>query len=310
MGRKLFVVMVALVVALLIMPMALYSPTPIHDEHISKTMHGATPTAVQFMDKRGMVSRAGAVLDAYFASFSKADCIARGCPGGADECKSMFLRSVMPSHLLPPAVAKRVLTSVAEAARLWNLLSATDPMAGWPGRDTRNIPWRVAVLAEGGGSVPEPENGLPHTHADVICLSMTWILGTPPSTRVCTFLHERVHVLQKLFPGATRMHIIKNMGYVDGGALELGHRQEKLRRRNPDVNDDVMWLDKEGYTCIAMYNSTDPEDLGDILIHKLKKLKLQKQNENKGDGSGNNRTGEFEHPLEEMAYRFFAICNL
>ena len=117
------------------------------------------------------------------------------------------------------------------------------------------------------------EDGMPHTRSDLIFMPVEHILNASDERLITTLVHEKIHLLQRLYPDdeliVTFMSTYKKVG--DKSSVELF-------RSNPDLNEYI-YENNRGQIMYYRYKSEYPNDINDII-----------ENEH------------YEHPYEEMAY--------
>ena len=111
------------------------------------------------------------------------------------------------------------------------------------------LPWRLAIFGA------QVEKGWPHTHGTVVCLPMTFT-DRSRSALVELLIHERIHILQRLHPQATREFIRVRYGPNVAPIIAreiMGPSERNRIYANPDVdsyeyNGD---LDRHPYEMMA-----------------------------------------------------------
>lgn len=168
-------------------------------------------------------------------SRSRLNLIARGARSKA-ELINFYLRSGD-----EPNTHMRTLENVAERAKL--VLERIPTLAMYDKR----VPWRFWVFH--GTNV---ENGMPHTHGNVICLNRRNLMGSFPNL-LRTVVHERIHVLQRMFPGFWHAQYLK-FGWTP---VTLNGFPSHWRL-NPDLPD--LYYEYKGDFGVM---TTQGQDLGD-----------------------------------------------
>jgi hypothetical protein len=117
--------------------------------------------------------------------------------------------------------------SVDHLRRLENAISEADSAIANAGfARLADVPWKIAVF-----DTHRVENGLPHTHGDVIFVPLSLMYG-PSSRRTRVLVHEKVHVLQRRrSPDA----LIAAWGFRKACRFDALGRTS--RRANPDLNE-------------------------------------------------------------------------
>jgi hypothetical protein len=126
--------------------------------------------------------------------------------------------------------------------------------------------WKFALISSA------YEEGFPHTREDIIFLSPS-ILNLDDNMLIKTLIHESIHIYQRYNKREMDEYMIKN-------GFEKIRKKNKgeLIRSNPDL-DEFIYKDKNGIEMKALYNSENPNGIGDIKI-----------------------SHNMEHPYEYMAY--------
>lgn len=156
-----------------------------------------------------------------------------------------------------------------------------------------SIPWKFAKLDF------NLEKGYPHTHSDVIILSMTFF-NLDNATMIETLLHEKIHIYQRLYPLYTQ-------DLISSWNFQLIDRIENYKdaRNNPDINNFIYSQKGIDKPFIQVYNSTNPIDISDSSVYYyIIKSKDEKQKENivtKKDLQIPEIVTQYEHPYEIMA---------
>ena len=117
------------------------------------------------------------------------------------------------------------------------------------------------------------EDGMPHTRADLIFMPVEHIINSSDERLVKTLVHEKIHLLQRLFPDDELVvSFMSNFRMIDN------KNSVKLFRNNPDLNEYI-YENKQGQVMYYRYKSEYPNDINDIMDVE-----------------------HYEHPFEEMAY--------
>jgi hypothetical protein len=103
------------------------------------------------------------------------------------------------------------------------------------------IPWVLAKCST------EYEAGLPHTRKNII-----FTVNGEMTVRTC--VHEKIHVYQRMHPGAAKMYLTAR-GFVPGPP-------HPLRRANPDQDNNTYM--KNGRAYDGIYNSQNPVGISDV----------------------------------------------
>jgi len=126
--------------------------------------------------------------------------------------------------------------------------------------------WKFALISS------VYEEGFPHTREDIIFLSPA-VLNYDEDILTKTLIHESIHIYQRYNKKAMEEYMIRK-GFEKIKRRDLGG----LIRSNPDL-DEFIYKDKNGVEMVALYNSENPNGIGDIKI-----------------------SNNMEHPFEYMAY--------
>lgn len=108
------------------------------------------------------------------------------------------------------------------------------------------------------------ENGLPHTHKNIICLNKHYFYN--PS--IMTFIHECIHIHQRIEPLFYKK-IYHQWGFIEYDIKNIKNIDNiiKLNRVNPDgLNLNWLWKSPNNnyYLIGAIFNSTNPSSLLDV----------------------------------------------
>ena len=133
-----------------------------------------------------------------------------------------------PSEYLEKYLNSFVEFTTAQKSILWDLFRKADLHLRKKFPLLHAIPWRVAKINR------DVENGYPHTHGDIILLSDTFFQKSK-QYQVKTLIHEKVHVLQRLYPLWAK-RIISQWGFItyDKDSFDM-HNAIPLRN-NPDLS--------------------------------------------------------------------------
>ena len=138
------------------------------------------------------------------------------------------------------------------------------------GNKANKIQWKIGCVKN-----KLYEHGLPHTRGDLIIISSEDVNKFSDEKLMKTFIHEKVHVYQKLYPNDMEIYLNNNK-FIK---YKLRDKNDNIRA-NPDLNN---WIYKDNDNNIyqALYNK-DPSSIEDI-----KYLPINNQS--------------YEHPFEKMA---------
>lgn len=167
----------------------------------------------------------------YFAGFLESDIAARRPHAHTMRAYLEHLDNVPPG-----ATIDAVVSCAAAAQRRISRMRSEIPAVM---RSTSaTLPWRFAFFH------PLVEKGWPHTHGTVICLPLSRQVVVPSVDRaklVELLVHERVHVLQRVHPAATREAIRQRYGpgvvpLVPRAAIPSPAERQRIYA-NPDVDE-------------------------------------------------------------------------
>ena len=129
----------------------------------------------------------------------------------------------------------------------------------------KKIPWKFAKVSS------TIENGYPHTLHDVIILSNDFF-SYSQRRKVYTLIHEKVHVLQRMYPDLA-ISFANTMGFsrVTNSLLDF----HDIKRNNPDL--DGIYIYKHRFIPMQVYKN-NPKDLADshVYIYDIADSSLQK----------------------------------
>jgi hypothetical protein len=138
------------------------------------------------------------------------------------------------------------------------------------GSKANKIQWKIGCVKN-----KYYEHGLPHTRGDIIIISSEDVNKFSDEKLIKTFIHEKVHVYQKLYPTDTDIYIEHNK-FIK---YKLRDGKDNIRA-NPDLNNWIYKDNKDNIYC-ALYNE-NPSSVEDIQYLPI-----------------NNQS--YEHPYEKMA---------
>jgi hypothetical protein len=138
------------------------------------------------------------------------------------------------------------------------------------GSKANKIQWKIGCVKD-----KNYEHGLPHTRNDIIIISSEDVNKFSDDKLTKTFIHEKVHVYQKLYPNDIDIYL-ENNKFIK---YKLRDKNDNIRA-NPDLNNWI-YKDNEGNIYKALYNE-NPSSVEDIQYLPI-----------------NNQS--YEHPFEKMA---------
>jgi hypothetical protein len=175
-------------------------------------------------------------------------------------------------------------------------------------KEGRDEPWRVAILED------RAEWGWPHTHGGVVCIPSK-LLHRGHDAIVSTFIHERVHVLQRRRPEEARRIAEVHLGLVpypkDGDTIPSW--AIPLMRSNPDLDDNVYGparpegesRDKRTFD-VCLFESVEEARDGGLGMARTRRIHPETR---LGDVDDEGNVGE-EHPFETMAYYLQSLFKI
>ena len=253
--------------------------------HALKKLFGFSQAGFSRADRARLAAQPG--LDAYFDALTPCDLAARRAASSAS-ARASYLAAVTDRHrAIDPALS----AAVRSARQAWSALDASSKR--------RENAWRIALLDDLSAAV---EGGWPHTHGDVICMPLSYVLPrladparTPELVR--TLVHERVHVCQRAglcraaSPEQARARV--SVAAFDARFPELARR----RRSNP-ARDGVLYPDADGdpaAVVVAHFDSEDAAARGGLAAARHTRVDL-------ATGETRPAQARYEHPNEAQAY--------
>jgi hypothetical protein len=184
--------------------------------------------------------------DEYFRKFRDLDWKVRGVKN-LDE----YITNIEKSVLLPTLEQKQ---KILNSIELCNKYLDSISLQYFNGEKYNKIVrWRI-VLIDGKAY----EGGLPHTRGNVIVLPVNIINS---GHLVTTLIHERIHVLQRLYPIIGKKFIELN------NYTKYKHLIDTRARINPDI-DNYIYKDKNGRVNIAEYKK-GAKSIHDVLYRPI-----------------------------------------
>lgn len=252
-------------------------------------------------EEKPFSSRVMFVKFAYFErEFLKSGHLRHAVPGSLDAKSRIRISRKMGTSDTREAYLKGFLTVDKSDVNAKRIIEACDVAD----RDIKNagcqrlagLTWKLVVLDD------EVENGYPHTISDVICLPQSFIKDEHPS--IVTLIHEKIHVFQRAYPDETAK-IVSRLGYRPFTESEARRNScDDMRRRlraNPDLDGRLYVNRSTGCIPAAVYKH------GDDKIQSLADASLVCLNVKDKTGKSVKDEPKYEHPYEEMAYRFSLV---
>jgi len=178
--------------------------------------------------------------DGYFTKFRDLDWRVRKVKN-LDE----YMKKIEKSVTFPSAdIRDLIFKGIEKADDYLNQVS----LQWFDNKDNRKIQWRI-VLIDG----TLYENGLPHTRGNVIVMPVD-LVKSP--NFINTLIHERVHVIQRIFKRNANRYIEANK------YSRYKHINETRARINPDT-DDYIYKDANNKINIAEYTK-NPKSIHDV----------------------------------------------
>ena len=87
-----------------------------------------------------------------------------------------------------------------------------------------NIPWKLCKITT------KLEDGMPHTHTDIIFLSNNFFRKNNDNGKIITLIHEKLHIYQRLYKDKTSK-LYNNFNFS-----KVPKKNINLRRTNPDLD--------------------------------------------------------------------------
>lgn len=137
-----------------------------------------------------------------------------------------------------------------------------------------SVNWNIALF-----DTKTYEGGYPHTRLDIIFIPLDLLLHADMHTLIKTFIHEKIHILQRLRPTCKLITSFMNSNGFRKYKTTVDIRVSHPRcRSNPDLDEWIYCDDNRFYLC--EYSKDYPDGIMDVI-----------QDNNK------------EHPFEIMAYQ-------
>ena len=112
-----------------------------------------------------------------------------------------------------------------------------------------NIPWKLCKITT------KLEDGMPHTHTDIIFLSETFFKKQNDNSKIVTLIHEKLHVYQRIYKNKTQK-LYNNFNFS-----KVPKKNINLRRTNPDL--DSFDYNYNGVLIYSEYQD-DAKKLSDV----------------------------------------------
>lgn len=174
----------------------------------------------------------------YFDNLNTKDKIARNIPTNYN---SKQIIALYKTKLLPISKEeKEIIKKKLERLRKYNFLNS--------------VPWKIVKFSG-------IENNYPHTHGDIIFLPPDFF--DPSTDESSTFLHEKVHVLQRLYPKEFS-DLFKKWGFYPISKQQYHNNT----RSNPDTNNSF-WAWKDHSDLVALYKK-NPKNIADVDYKTIK----------------------------------------
>jgi hypothetical protein len=171
-------------------------------------------------------------------------------------------------------------------------------------RSLAHMNWNIILFSE-------LEENMPHTHGEYILLPKDAIPTStdhPNPKFVNTLIHEKLHVLQRLYPAKIQSSI-KQLGFTKiTKDIYLPDQIQTFRRKNPDFDNLYLW--NKRYISLFIHD-VESNGLGDarlVLYDTKRYISLQddhptmKLYRDEMKERGLNKDYQIEHPYEIMAY--------
>jgi len=112
-----------------------------------------------------------------------------------------------------------------------------------------NIPWKLCK------TTTKLEEGMPHTHTDIIFLSETFFKKLNDNSKIVTLIHEKLHIYQRIYKEKTQK-LYNNFNFS-----KVPKKNINLRRTNPDL--DSFDYNYNGVLIYSEYQD-DAKKLSDV----------------------------------------------
>ena len=199
--------------------------------------------------------------DGYVQSLTTADLIARNVKT-IRAYRASIVEAAGTTKLTPEDTQRIILAAQLADAYFRDKVREID------GKVVAAMPWKIVVI-DGDAY----EEGLPHTRADIVFMSLQRIRTSSADELVGTLIHEKIHVYQRAHPAEMEEWLNQNE-YTK--ASRVSDRAPNSRiRSNPDIGG--YYFQQSGP---AIYKSSTPDGITDV-----------------------HNGGAAEHPYEQMAYK-------
>ena len=148
-----------------------------------------------------------------------------------------------------------------------------------------NIPWKLCK------TTTKLEEGMPHTHTDIIFLSETFFKKLNDNSKIVTLIHEKLHVYQRIYKEKTQK-LYNNFNFS-----KVPKKKINLRRTNPDL--DSFDYNYNGVLIYSEYQD-DAKSLTDVDT-KLISIETNKNKEIREIENLAKQGYQNEHPNEIFA---------
>lgn len=137
-----------------------------------------------------------------------------------------------------------------------------------------HLNWNICIFE---GKVYE--GGFPHTRLDIIFIPLDLLLYADENTLIKTFIHEKIHILQRLKPNSKLVvEFLKDNNFTKYMTIQDMRSSHPRCRSNPDLDEWIYSDNNRFYLC--EYSKDYPDGLMDVV-----------------------QSNNLEHPFEIMAYR-------
>lgn len=284
------IVSVVLITAVMLYLLAHIKPHSVHDKVTRKQFVEAFktfPTSLKpvFATKEDFDKEVA--LSDFFARMTPIDLKARSTPDTVITSTTFYRSFYTNLHQLFDDMEKSRINKLVQAAN--------DLLKEYP--NLRDIPWTFV-------KVRDLENNYPHTIGNMIVLN-NFTMARPDQDLIKLFIHEKIHVFQRLENLATRQ-LVTSLHFKSLSPNErLGLPQEARDnlRANPDLDGHIYMHIPSRSVILQVYNSDAPTSLADS-----KPIALDMANSYQSTKVTNEMLGlpvdiecQLEHPFEIIA---------
>jgi len=208
----------------------------------------------------------------YFNKFTQKDMNIRNC-SNIKECNELYKKNIIEFNNTQKNKLNNLIQKVNKILKDY--------------RSLNNINWKFGFINT------ELEEGLPHTHINIIILS-TDFFNNSEEQQINTLIHEKIHIYQKKYMNKTES-LYKSYNFI-----KQHKNNSNLRRTNPDLNNYTYSYNGKSFYSNYKKNSNSLKDIEIILENNS-------NTENNSDNivninDFNKEPNKYEHPDEIFAY--------